>query len=98
MSDEIRLLYRDGRATNAPDIPGHGAPRGTSKDSLIARNQIAEFLDATLIRPLHFDEQQQMTRVERSLDTMTIPERIAIEIEMTRRSRAMHSFDYDPLR
>lgn len=96
MSDDVKLLYREGQADR--EVIGWGAPRGNSKESLIARNQIAEFLDAALIRPLHFDEQQQMARVEQSLNTMTIAERIAIEIEMTERTKVFHSYDYDPLR
>lgn len=80
------------------NIPGDGAPRGTSKEAITARNNLGEFLDATLIRPLWFDESQQMQRVEQSLTTMTLSERVALEIEMTQRTRAVHSFEYDPLR
>lgn len=96
MSDEIRLLYRKGDEVVPP--LGDGAPRGTSKESLQARNSLGEFLDVVLIRPLYFDESQQMQRVERSLETMTRAERVYLEIEMSERSRACHSFDYDPLR
>lgn len=96
MSDDIKLLYRRGMEDR--DVIGFGAPRGNSKESLVARNQIGEFLDETLMRPLYFDETQQMARVEHSLNTMTIAERIAIEIEMTERTKVFYSYDYDPLR
>lgn len=74
------------------------APRGTSKESIIARNNLGEFLDVVLIRPLHFNEEQQMERVEQSLTTMTRAERVYLEIEMTQRAKVSHSFEYDPLR
>ena len=96
MSDDVTLLYRPGQELN--DIPGHGAPRGTSKEAIVSRNNLGEFLDAVLLRPLWFDESQQMQRVEHSLNTMTLAERVTLEIEMTERSRATHSFEYDPLR
>jgi hypothetical protein len=95
MSDDVKLIYREGM--HDLDVPGYGAPRGNTRESLVARNSLAEFLDATLLRPLYFSEEQQMARVEQSLNTMTIAERIAIEIEMTERSKVFHSFDYDPL-
>lgn len=96
MSDDVKLLFREGQ--DQLNVVGWGAPRGNSKEALIARNQIGEFLDETLMRPLYFDETQQMARVEQSLNTMTIAERIAIEIEMTERTKVFHSYDYDPLR
>lgn len=94
--DDCRLIHRPSDAV-APPL-ANGAPKGTSKESIIARNNLGEFLDAVLIRPLHFDESQQMERVEQSLNTMTRAERVYLEIEMTERARAVHSFDYDPLR
>lgn len=96
MSDDVKLIYRAGDDTPRP--LANGAPRGNSKESIIARNNLGEFLDAVLIRPLHFDESQQMQRIEHSLNTMTRAERVYLEIEMTQRARAVHSFDYDPLR
>jgi hypothetical protein len=96
MSDDVRLIHRPGREMDF--VLGNGAPRGNSKEAIVARNNLGEFLDAMLIRPLWFDESQQMQRVEQSLNTMTRAERIAIEIEMTQASKVMHSYDYDALR
>lgn len=79
-------------------MQGGGAPTANSKEAIVARNNLGEFLDAVLIRPLWFDEGRQMQRVEQSLATMTVAERIYLEIEMTERNRAVHSYDYDPLR
>lgn len=93
---DVRLLYRPGQESN--DIPGDGAPRGSSKEAIVARNDLGEFLDAVLLRPLWFDESQQMQRVEHSLNTMTLAERVTLEIEMTERARTVHSYEYDPLR
>jgi len=63
-----------------------------------AREDIADFLYGALMKPLHHSIQQHRLNVEQSLTTMTIAERIAVELEMTQRSRAVHSYDYDPLR
>jgi hypothetical protein len=94
MSD-VRLLRRAAEPIGAK---GNFAPSGSSKESLQARNALGEYLDCVLIRPLHFSEEQQMARVEQSLNTMSLAERVFLEIEMTQRSRAVHSYDYDPLR
>jgi hypothetical protein len=96
MSADVRLLYRPGQELN--DIPGDGAPRGTSKEAQLARNNLGDFLDAMLLRPLWFDESRQMQRVEQALTSMTLPERVMLEIEMTERAKTVHSYDYDPLR
>lgn len=93
MSDPgVRVLYQPGNepAPHTNTVPRHSSDR--------ARETLGQFLDATLIRPLHFTEQQQAQRVEDSLDTMTLAERITIEIEMQSRNKTVHSFDYDPLR
>ena len=50
------------------------------------------------MRPLFMDGEAQQSRVESALDAMTRAERVYLEIEMTQRSRQVHSFDYDPLR
>ena len=94
MSD-VRCLYRAGRETYPL---AHGAPKPTSKEGIIARNDIAEYLDAHLMQPLFFSSLQHEARVTQSLDTMTQAERVYLEIEMHERARVMHSFDYDPVR
>lgn len=96
MTDEIRLLYR--HAAPVTSVVHSAAPRGNSKEAIVARNALGEFLDHVLIRPLWFDESQQMARVEQSLNTMSHAERVYLEIEMTSRAKVMHSFDYDALR
>lgn len=88
----VRLLFQPGhepvpRTTVVPRRANNGA-----------RETLGHFLDANLIRPLYFNEEQQAQRVEDALDTMTLTERITIEIEMQTRNAAVHSFDYDPLR
>lgn len=88
----IRVLYQPG---NEPAPRTNVVPRNRSDR---ARETLGQFLDATLVRPLYFDDTQQAQRVEDALDTMTLAERITIEIEMQSRNRSVHSFDYDPLR
>ena len=73
-------------------------PQGPTKEALLARSSLGQFLEANLMRPLYFNDQEAQSRVEDALDTMTLAERIAIEIEMQSRNAAVHSFDYDPLR
>lgn len=93
---DVRRVYRVDQ--DLAPIAGDGAPHGNSKESITARNSLGEYLDAVLMRPLWFDEAQQMQRVAQSLHTMTLSERIALEIEMTERTTVSHSYDYDALR
>lgn len=94
--NDVRCLHRAGAMpmpeTNVvprrPDVP-HQAEE---------RDRLAEFLGDALMKPLYHSVQQHRQTVEQSLNTMTIAERIAIEIEMTERSKVFHSFEYDPLR
>jgi hypothetical protein len=83
-------VFRQGRE-QAP--PADGAPRDPA-----SRQQIAEFLDAKLARPLFVAPTDRLRQIENGLQTMTIPERVFIELEMNSRQRNMHSSDYDPLR
>lgn len=91
-----RCLFRPG--DDVVRVPGDGAPKGNSKETLLARNDLGDFLDEALIRPLWFNESQQAERVQHSLNTMTRAERVYLEIEMQDQRRAVHSFDYDPIR
>lgn len=88
----VRVMYQPG---NEP-VPRTNTVPKRSGDR--ARETLGQFLDATLIRPLYFNDEQQAQRVEDALDTMTLAERITIEIEMQSRHATVHSFDYDPLR
>ena len=87
-----RCLFNSSRQK---DLPGDGAPRGSGMRSIEARNRLAEFLDATLIKPLWLDDQD--ARVEKALDTMSLSERVYLEIEMQQRAKVFHSFNYDSL-
>ena len=87
-----RCLFNSSRQ---PDLPGDGAPKGRGQRSIEARNKLAGFLDATLIKPLWLDDQD--ARVEQALDTMSMSERVYLEIEMQERAKVFHSFSYDPL-
>lgn len=97
MTAGVRLLHRPG---DAP-LPRTGVvPKATSgnKQQLAVRDTLGQFLEANLMRPLWFDDSQQQGRLDEALDTMTLAERITIEIEMQSRFASAHSFDYDPLR
>lgn len=73
-------------------------PRGHGMAGAETRSTLGQFLQAVLMKPLFFNDEQQQHQIEDALDTMTWAERIAIEIEMQSRHVAVHSFDYDPLR
>ena len=78
--------------------PTDVAPRANSEQGALERESLADFLSSALMKPLHHTAQQHRMNVERSLNTITLAERIAIEIEMTDRAMVMHSYDYDALR
>lgn len=94
MSD-IRAIYRPGE-TRWP--PTNVVPRGTNKSTLATRHTLGQFLDATMVRPLHFDDTHREAQINEALDTMTLTERVFIEVEMMARNAPVHSFDYDPLK
>lgn len=91
----VRCLSRPDRETWAKT---NTVPQATTKAGADVRGTLSQFLQATLMRPLHFNEQKAQAQIETALDTMTLEERIAIEIEMQTRNAPVHSFDYDPLR
>lgn len=97
MNPGVRLLHHPG---DAPLPRTSVVPRATfgNKQQLEVRGTLGQFLEANLMRPLWFDDSQQQGRIEDALDTMTLAERITIEIEMQSRFASVHSFDYDPLR
>ncbi len=97
MTDQFdcRLLYR----ADAPVLQQTNiAPDTSTARGAVERERLAEFLSGALMRPLWHSTLQHRVAVEHSLNTMSIAERIAIEIELTQRAQVMHSFDYDPLR
>lgn len=94
MSD-VRCLHRAG-AMPMPET--NVVPRRDVPHQAEERDRLAEFLGDALMKPLYHSVQQHRQTVEQSLNTMTIAERIAIEIEMTERSKVFHSYQYDPLR
>lgn len=73
-------------------------PRANNRASLDTRNTLAQFLDATMQRPVHFDDNRREAQINQIMNTMTLTERVFIEIEMQSRNATAHSFDYDPLR
>jgi hypothetical protein len=92
---DCRLLHR----ADAPVLQQTNiAPEMNTAQGAVEREHLAEFLSAALMKPLWHSAQQHRMAVEHSLNTMSIAERIAIEIELTERTQVMHSFDYDPLR
>lgn len=91
----VRALYRPERI----DWPATKvAPQGMHKDVLESRNALKAFLDANLAAPVSFTGEQLDARAEEALNTMTMTERVIIEIDMQERLKHVHSFDYDPLR
>jgi hypothetical protein len=94
MSD-VRCISRPDRPSFAP---GDGLPRGHSKAAQDARQNLGDFLDVVLMRPLHATNDQRQEQISEALETMTLTERVFLEVEMTARSPAFHSFEYDALR
>lgn len=94
--NDVRCLHRAG-VVPAPET--NVVPRRDfSGNNIEERERLADFLSDALMKPLYHSVQQHRQNVEQSLNTMTIAERIAIEIEMTERTKVFHSYDYDPLR
>jgi hypothetical protein len=95
----VRALYRPGRDP-LPD--GDGLPPPGHPASQEVHQEIGDFLsdpaNGRIARPLHADDNQYSELVNERLRTMTLVERIDIEIDLTQRFRCAHSFDYDPLR
>ena len=94
MSD-TRCLYQPG---TAPMPRTNVVPKGPNIQAIETRSTLGQFLEANLPRPLHFTDVQNENRINEALDTMTLAERIAIEIELQSRNASVHSFDYDPLK
>ena len=89
-----RCLYRPGQEQPQP---GNGAPRGQNKSVIEARNKLGDYLDSALTRPLYFSDSQNAERVETALNTMTVTERVFLEIEMQGAAKVMHSYKYEAL-
>lgn len=94
MSD-VRCLFRPSD-TSYP--LANGAKFPPTKEGREARRALGEYLDAHLQRPLHFNDTDADQRVETALATMTIAERVFLEIDMQRSIGNSHTCDYDPLR
>lgn len=97
-----RALYRPGR--NPDPLPdGNAMPRGHGQDAKEQREAIDALLTdpdeaAHVAKPLHATGDQYEVLVAERMRTMTLAERIDIEIALTQRFRRMHTFDYDPLK
>ena len=92
---EVRALYRPNREA-AP--LGDGLPDAYSKADKEARAEIGGFLDAVLMRPLWSSDGDRNVAIIQALETMTIPERVFIELEMRDRQKSFYTSEYDPLR
>jgi hypothetical protein len=92
---DVRCIWRPGYERQPRT---NVVPTATTQAGRDTRNTLAQFVAANTISPLYFSEQQNEARVNEALDTMTLQERIAIEIEMQSRNANVHTVDYDPLR
>lgn len=93
--NDVRVLYRPGRETPQP---GNALPLGASKAAHDARLELGTYMDATLLRPLFATAEQHESGIELALETMTMQQRVLIEIEKSQRERSVHTSDYDPLK
>ncbi len=97
-----RALWRPSRSA-APLPDGRALPQGMSPEARAQREDIAAALadpecPAHVSKPLHATRDQYDALVAERMRTMTLAERIDIEIALTQRRRRVHAFDYDPLR
>ena len=83
-------LYRPG---SGPRPRGDGAPTGHGLPVMEARRGLADYLDANLSRPLYVSDVARAADLETALDTMTLAERVYLEIEMQSRAKVMFSAD-----
>jgi hypothetical protein len=95
-------LYRPGRS-EVPLPDGGGLPRGASPAVREAREAVQEMLvdpasGASVMKPLYATEDEYDALVAERMRTMTLAERIDIEIALTQRFARTHTFDYDPLK
>lgn len=96
-----RCLYNPNRERYTP---GNGAPRGASRSVLEARQELHNYLDASLCRPLYnsngqpFSSSDAHARAEQALDGLSMAERVYVELEMQARQKRIHSYEYDALR
>ncbi len=98
----LHARYRPGRS-NVPLPDGDGMVRGSGPVARDQREAIEAMLTdpeeaARVIKPLHATGDQYEVLVAERMRTMTLAERIDIEIALTQRFRRIHTFDYDPLR
>jgi hypothetical protein len=97
-----RALYRAGR----PDVPlldGNAMPRGSSPAAKQGRELIGALLtdpasQARVHRPLYATHEEYDQLVAERMRTMTLAERIDLEIRLTERFNRSHTYDYDPLK
>lgn len=97
-----RALYRPGRSS-VPLPDGNAMPRGQGQEAKEQREAIEALLTdpqetARVVKPLHATRDQHDVLVAERMRTMTLAERVDIEIALTQRARRMHTSDYDPLR
>jgi hypothetical protein len=97
-----RALWRPGRSA-APLPDGGALPQGMSPEARAQRDDIAEALadpecPAHVSKPLHATRDEYDLIIAERMRTLTLAERIDIEIALTQRRRPMHTSDYDPLR
>jgi hypothetical protein len=98
----IRALYRPGRSDVSP-ADGNAMPRGASPAAKQGRELIGELLtdptsDARVHRPFHATHEEYDQLVAERMRTMTLCERIDLEIRLTERFNRSHTYDYDPLK
>jgi hypothetical protein len=91
----VKCLHKPG---SEPWPKTNIVPSDLSPNSRATRETLQQFVQANTMRPLWQNEAQRGRDVEDALDTMTIAERIAIELEIQTRAPTVHTFDYDPLK
>jgi hypothetical protein len=86
MTDDTLSLSRLGPTPSGS--PGF-APKGQGDRAVVSREAIGEFLVGAYGVP--------DALVANRVETLSLQERVFLEIEMNEREKRLHTFDYDPL-
>ncbi len=81
--------------SRGPNLPQRPASQGRAPWGRDARESAIAYLAAQARWP-GANLSERMAGVENEVDSMTVAERVFLEVEMRERSTRLHSYDYDP--
>jgi len=90
-----RALYQPGR-DRLPD--GNALPAGQGEADREQRELVHDQLVADTPKPLWTNEPEYDALIAERMRTLTLAERIDVELRIIERRKTMHEVDYDPLK